>query len=138
MGAEENIQTVKDIYAAFDRGDINAILDRLAEDVVWDHNSTARHAVPFYTTCRGRDAVRRTFFGPIAEATEVTRFERHDFVGSGDVVVVRYSYDGVAKRTGRSYASVRGVHWWTFAPDGKVVSYQGLDDTAPVVEAWRG
>ena len=137
MGAEENIQTVKDIYAAFGRGDIHAILDRLADDVVWDHNSAARHTVPYYTTCRGRDNVMRTFFGPIAEATEVTRFEQHDFVGSGDVVVVRYSADVVAKRTGRGY-SFRGVHWWTFAPDGKVASYQGLDDTAPVVEAWRG
>ena len=137
MGADENIQTVKDIYAAFGRGDINVILARLADDVVWDHNSTARHDVPYYTTCRGRDDVRRTFFGPIAEATEVTRFEQHDFVGSGDVVVVRYSADVVAKRTGRSYL-VRGVHWWTFAPDGKVASYQGLDDTAPIVEAWRG
>ena len=137
MGVEENIQTVKDIYAAFSRGDINAILDRLADNVVWDHNSTVRHDVPYYTTCRGRDAVRRTFFGPIAEATEVTRFEQHDFVGSGDVVVVRYSSDGVAKRTGRSFTH-RGVHWWTFTPDGQVASYQGLDDTAPIVEAWRG
>ena len=40
-----NIETVKSIYEAFGRGDVPAILDKLADDVDWDYDQT--------TTCRG-------------------------------------------------------------------------------------
>ena len=36
-----NLESVQEIYAAFDRGDINAILDRLAAEVQWEARSRA-------------------------------------------------------------------------------------------------
>ncbi len=41
MRRQANVQTVKDLYAAFDRGDIEAILDPLVEEVNWGYDNVA-------------------------------------------------------------------------------------------------
>jgi ketosteroid isomerase-like protein len=35
VSTEDNVRTVEAIYAAFGRGDLGALLNTLAEDVVW-------------------------------------------------------------------------------------------------------
>jgi ketosteroid isomerase-like protein len=35
MSAEHNIQTAREIYEAFGRGDVEAILERVTDDVDW-------------------------------------------------------------------------------------------------------
>jgi ketosteroid isomerase-like protein len=34
-----NVETVKAIYDAFGRGEVDAVLDQLAEDVEWDRDA---------------------------------------------------------------------------------------------------
>jgi uncharacterized protein len=49
------IATVQEIYAAFGRGDVPAILDRLAEDVAWETTGTSVHEdVPWLLPRVGR------------------------------------------------------------------------------------
>ena len=52
----DNIRTVADIYAAFGRGDIPAILDRLAPDVVFDPDADGT-AAPWLARREGREGV---------------------------------------------------------------------------------
>ncbi len=136
MSSERNLQTAKDMYSAFDRGDIDTIISKLADDVDFDYNSAMSHNVPYYGTYKGPAAVRERFFGVIAETVDVPQFDRHDFVASDNKVAVTCSATITIKKSGRGY-SYRTMHFWTFTPDGKVASYRGYDDTAVVVEAWR-
>jgi uncharacterized protein len=42
MSAEDNLATVKGIYEAFGKGDVEAILDQLADDVDWAAEAKSR------------------------------------------------------------------------------------------------
>ncbi len=35
MGADANVKTIQAIYEAFGRGDVDAVLDRLTDDIDW-------------------------------------------------------------------------------------------------------
>jgi ketosteroid isomerase-like protein len=50
-----NLEVVQEIYEAFGRGDVPAILDHLADDVGWDLDAPG-YGVPIFEpgTCRGR------------------------------------------------------------------------------------
>ena len=136
MSTEENVQTAKDIYAAFDRGDVDTIINSLADDVDWGHESAVSNDVPWYGICKGAAAVRDEFFGSVAAEFTVDIFERKDFVASGNHVCVTYRLGGTFKKHGKRL-DLNGMHFWTFDGSGKVSFYRGYDDTAAVLEAWR-
>ena len=129
MSTQENIQTVKDIYAAFDRGDIDVIINSLADDVDWGHESAVSNDVPWYGIYKGPAAVRARFFGSIAAEVTIDLFERKDFVASGNHVCVTYRTGGTFKKHGK-LLDFNGMHFWTFNDSGKVSFYRGYDDTA--------
>ncbi|HTQ89406.1 MAG TPA: hypothetical protein VMK84_07915 [Streptosporangiaceae bacterium] len=47
MSAEQNIQTARQMYQAFGSGDVQAILDRVADDVDWSTDAAIASA-PWY------------------------------------------------------------------------------------------
>ena len=94
MQEAQNIQLVKDAYAAFGRGDVQGILDRLADGVVWRGVYGAASHVPTAGERRGKDQVR-TFFQQVAENFHFSRFEPREFVASGDKVVALGEYAAV-------------------------------------------
>ena len=47
LGAEQNIETVKAMYDAFGRGDVQAILERVTDDVDWSTDAAIESA-PWY------------------------------------------------------------------------------------------
>jgi len=74
MSAEENVQTAKDGYAAFGRGDLPGILELLTDDIEWV-NPGPPDVIPGAGTHRGKDAVAG-FFGTLAQSTDFQAFER--------------------------------------------------------------
>ena len=54
------IETVQQIYAAFGRGDVPAILAHLADDVEWEY-ATAPNPIPWLQPLRGRGQVPKFF-----------------------------------------------------------------------------
>jgi uncharacterized protein len=66
-----NIETIQQIYEAFGRGDIAAILEKLAEDVSWEEWSTGNSAqeqdVPYMRPRSGREAGRGCTEGMLTE-----------------------------------------------------------------------
>ena len=135
MGTQENIQAVKDLYAAFDRGDIDAIINVLAEDVDWGWESVAGE-VPWLGVVKGRPAVR-DFFDVLAKEPDIPVFERNEFIGSGNLVAVTYRVEMTVKATGKKIAE-EAMHLWTRDQQGKISSYRGFADTAAHLAAWRG
>jgi ketosteroid isomerase-like protein len=62
MQEAQNTKVAQEAYAAFGRGDVQSILDRLADDVIWKPVYGAAAYVPTSGERRGKPAVA-TFFG---------------------------------------------------------------------------
>jgi ketosteroid isomerase-like protein len=129
--------TVAAVYAAFGRGDVPAVLERLAVDVAWDDwpdNFAQRAGAPHLVARRGRAEVAG-FFGVLGSWT-VLDFAVLDVIGTGRQVVaeVRASF---ALPGGGRFADEE-LHLWTFGEDGLVVRFRHYCDTAKHIAAGQG
>ena len=128
--------TVQDLYAAFGRGDIPAILERLADDVRWEHwpdgSGAQRHGVPWLAERTGPREVGE-FFTSLA-ALEFHRFEAVAFLEGARTVAAVVAIDVTVKATGERIRDEE-IHLWTFGPDGRVVAFRHYVDPAKHVEA---
>ncbi len=131
MSAEENVQTAKEGYAAFGRGDVAAILELLTDDIEWIEPGPP-DLLPAAGTYRGKQEVPR-FFAGLGESLEIHKFEPHEFIAQGDHVVVLISTEATAKSTGRRI-NQHVAHVWTFK-GGKVARFEAFSDTAARVAA---
>src|SRR5438067_10644122 len=85
MSEQENERIVREMYAAFGRGDIPGVLDRLADDIEWRIAGPAE--LPYAGLHRGRDEVA-TFFEQFGQAAAFGVFEPQEYFSRGDKVVV--------------------------------------------------
>jgi uncharacterized protein len=130
-----NLATVQGIYAAFGRGDVPAILESLAEDVVWEYGPTSTD-VPWLQPRRGRAEVV-TFFEALA-AVDFARLEATTFLESGSTVVVLLQLEATVRATGRTLIEEDEVHIWHFDAAGKVSRFRHRIDTLQHQLAYHG
>ncbi|MGH7494720.1 MAG: nuclear transport factor 2 family protein [bacterium] len=130
MSAQENIQKVQQIYAAFGKGDLPGLLDGLADNVDWQVLGPS--IIPQSGPHRGRKEVEK-FFAKVAESYDIQKFELREFIAQDDKVVVLGYYAGVVKKTGKNYEAE-----WAMAftlREGKVVKFREYANTAALVAA---
>ena len=124
------VELVKRSYEAFARGDLDAVMADMHDEIEWHQAQGLPHG-GFY---RGRDDVRRSIFDPLEdEWWEEFSATPDEFLDAGTEVVVLGRYRGVAKGTGREL-DVPFVHVWTVA-HGKAVRFRQFLDTAGWVAA---
>ena len=133
VSARENTAIVQQAYAAFASGDIKTLVGLTSKDVDWEAVVGAGPAVPTRGARRGQDAVT-TFFGQLAESVDFKRFEPREFIADKDKVVTLGYYEGVSKKTGRTFAS----DWvMVFTLDGgKVVKFREYADMSSINAAF--
>lgn len=132
MSEQENVQIVQDLYAAFGRGDMPAILELLAEDVDW-HFVGKPTDVPF-AGCRKGHQEMIEFFSIVAQNCDVYEFGPHEVLSFDDrVISLGHERVGV-KSTGRIFET-DWVHLFT-VEDGKIVRLQEFYDTATMAAAF--
>jgi ketosteroid isomerase-like protein len=124
------IQKVKEIYAAFGRGDAPAILAELADDVSWEFETPAE--ISWGGARRGPAEVAGFFVG-IANEHANPKLEMTEFVSSGDAVAAFGRYQATVRATGKRVDTPVG-HYFQFR-DRKVARYIGLVNSAAFVEA---
>jgi uncharacterized protein len=124
MSADTNIKTIAQVYEAFGRGDVTAILDAVTDDVDWAAEASST-AVPWYGVRAGRDAVAQ-FFADFGSAMEVEEFTPVSFAGNETDVLTVVRFRARSRRTGKSAAM--DLHH--FFRDGKIAYYRGTEDTA--------
>ena len=129
MSVKENVQIVKDAFAAFGRGDIQGLLAFLAEDIEWI--SPGGTLPPGGTYC-GTAAVAG-FFQNLSTALEFSSFEPREFVAEGDRVLVVGFDSWRAKATNRTFEG----HWVMVftVRNGKVTNVREYVDTLGVAQA---
>jgi uncharacterized protein len=130
----ENTKLVKDAYAAFQRGDIQAVLATLSDDVEWQAVIGTEGVVPTSGLRRGRAGVGE-FFQQLSTSTTFEAFEPREFIAQGDQVAVIGRYKGKALPTGKLYDS-EWVMVFTVR-NGKVVRFREFADSRQLVAAFQ-
>jgi ketosteroid isomerase-like protein len=123
--ATDHLDAVARLYAAYGRGDIEAVLAELADDVDWAAEASST-SVPWYGTHRGKEQVPG-FFEQIAANVDVTEFEIVGLTANATDVVATIHWSYRVRATGRM-ATMYMQHWWRFA-DGRIASFRGSEDT---------
>jgi ketosteroid isomerase-like protein len=133
MSKDTNIRLIQELYGAFGRGDVAAILEQLSDDVQWGVNSRSRAAesVAWHEHLRGKGNVPK-FFAALAANAEFTRFEPQAFVATDDHVYCTVAWDAIYKPTGKKFSQLV-LHRFTFER-GRIVEWIGTEDTALTVE----
>jgi ketosteroid isomerase-like protein len=123
MSIADNKQVVLDFFAAGERGDIEACLALLADDVSWTNIGTT----DFSGTYAGKEAVVDDLIGPLfAQLRDGISSTIENLVAQGDVVVVQSSgkartLDGVPYDN--SYCQVMRIR------EGRICSVKEYFDT---------
>ena len=131
MSAEDNIKVIRGVYEAFGRGDVEAIVATLSDDVDWAAEASST-AAPWWGVRRGKEAVGQ-FFQDFGSTMEVTDFTPISFAGNDTDVLTMVRFSATARATGKS-ASMHLHHLFRFT-DGKISYYRGTEDTLATVDA---
>jgi ketosteroid isomerase-like protein len=132
MSEADNTKVVQDAYAAFGRGDVQSILDRLDDGIVWQGVYGAASNVPMAGERRGKPAVAE-FFKLVATHVNFTRFEPKEFVATGDKVVTLGHY--TAKTSANKEFDSDFAMVFTMR-NGKVTKFQEFLNTAALNAAF--
>jgi ketosteroid isomerase-like protein len=122
---ETHLAAIQGLYAAYARGDMDAVLAELADNVDWAAEA-ASTSVPWYGPYHGKSDVPR-FFQAILSTVDISEFEILGLASNDTDVVATIHWTYTVKATGKR-ASMYMQHWWRFADD-KVVLFRGSEDT---------
>jgi len=123
----DNVSLMKDLYAAFDRGDIPSVLGAMGAGIRW-HQAEGNPYMPSGEAWVGPDAVLNNLFMRLGTEWDGFAVHPRSFHGAADSVIVEARYSGTYKPTGKSM-DVQVCHVWDIK-DGKVTRFQQYLDTA--------
>ena len=133
---QKNVELIKQHFAMFGQGNVQAALEMLSENVDFE-SPVSRNAPPEISWARprrGREQVI-SFFRELLEKVELERMELGQFTVQGDRVVVEGRNRGMVRATGCTYE-----HDWimVFTIRGDtIVRQRHYYDTADVAVAFR-
>ncbi|WP_417657420.1 nuclear transport factor 2 family protein [Pseudidiomarina aestuarii] len=119
-----NLELAQNVYKAFAKGDIPAVLAGFAEDIRW----VEAEGGPYGGIFIGPEAVLDNVFMKLGGEWDGFAAIPSEFVSEGATVIALGEYSGTYKATGKSFKAPF-AHVWKFK-DGKVTSFQQYTDTA--------
>ena len=126
------IEKIKDIYAAFGRGDIATILGSLTEDVSWEFEAPDELS---WSGIRHTPQEAAGFFAGLAAEHADPNLEMSEFFSSSDAVAAFGRYQATVKATGIR-VDTPVAHYFRFR-DGKIARYINVINSGAFVEAGR-
>ena len=126
-----NVDTLKQGYEAFGRGDLDGATENFSDDIRWENPEAPQ--VPNSGATTGKEEVKKLFMS-LGEHWSSFEITPDEFIDGGDTVVVLSHSVATGKETGKS-VKVPFVHVWRFDGDGKATEVQALTDTAMAADA---
>ena len=123
--SQQNVDTIRNLYAAFAKGDVPTVLGALAPDMEWreaDHFLYA-DGNPYV----GPNAILNGVFMRLATEWNGFAATPQQFHDAGDVVIATGRYTGSHKATGKAL-DAQFAHFWTLK-DGRATHFQQYTDT---------
>jgi uncharacterized protein len=125
-----NIDTLRQGYEAYGRGDLDAALENWHDDARWENPNASQ--LPNPGEHQGKDEIRR-ILSETPQHWESFSVTPDEFIEDGDTAVVLGHQEAKAKESGNE-VKFPFVHVYRFR-DGKVERIQLLFDTAVAAEA---
>ena len=132
-----NLMTVKEIYDAFGRGDIPAILGKIAPGCrweSWENNRAQREGVPTLQPRTGPEGVAQ-FFAAVGEL-DISDFRVLDILPGDRQVAVEVVIEYTTPAGGR--LRDEEVHLWALDDSQRVTRLRHYVDTAKHIAAYAG
>ena len=133
--AVSNEQTVLDVYAAFQRGDVAAITALVADDVDWRNDGVESRECPWNGNFSGK-ANLPGFFKAVGDSLDISVFDVRQTASAEKVVAVNLRIESTVRKNGRALKN-DAVHVWNFNDNGQITRYRHFNDTAAELAAWR-
>jgi ketosteroid isomerase-like protein len=132
LSEQQNLDVVRGLYAAFGRGDFEAIVEVLDPQVSW--RTPGAPDLPTAGLRQGIPAVRE-FFGLLMNTLDIAEFQPEDFLAAGNTVVVLGTSREGPKGNGR-LVNFRWVHVFKFR-NGRIVQFEEPADVSELVAEFR-
>jgi ketosteroid isomerase-like protein len=132
MSESRSLDVVRNVYAAFGRGDLEAIISQLDPNVTW--LTPGPPDMPTAGQRRGHAGVRE-FFNALLTTLEIDDFEPKDFLAQGERVVVLGTSREGPRAAGKLF-DFSWVHIFTVR-DGRIVAFEERADVSMIVDAHR-
>jgi ketosteroid isomerase-like protein len=132
-----NAAIIGDIYAAFGRGDVPTILDKIAPDCHWESWASNRAQLQGVPTLQSRTgpAGVAAFFATVGEL-QLHDFQVLDILAGERQVAVEVVIEFSTPAGGR--ARDEELHLWTLNEQRQVTRLRHYVDTAKHIAAWAG
>jgi ketosteroid isomerase-like protein len=124
-----NIDSIKQVYQAFAKGDVPTVLGALSPEIDW----TEAEGFPYAGTYHGPRAVLEGVFMRLGSEWNGFAAIADEFIDGGDTIVVLGKYSGTYKKTGKSFQA-NFAHVWKMQ-DGKAIRFIQHVDTLLVHRA---
>jgi len=135
----KNIEIISELYGEFSKGDIPAVLNKLADNVEWEvcniETDTQKAGVPWLQPRRGKDGAAGFF--EIVGKFDFKKFDVLSMTESENQVaaVLRIAAEVTP---GGGFFDSEEVHMWTFNDEGKIIRYRHYMDGSSHIAAARG
>jgi uncharacterized protein len=128
---QDNVRLVRNLYAAFERGDVDSVVALMDDKVVWSIPGPA--SIPFAGRFEGKQGVRK-FFDAAVATLDVGEQKVTGFIIQGSKVGALGYERMIVKATGKGYRS-NWFHLYTLR-NGKIVQFEEFVDTAAQAAAF--
>jgi ketosteroid isomerase-like protein len=128
---QENVNTIRQMYEAFAKGDVPTIIAALDPQVEWweAENFIYADRNPYI----GPQSVLEGVFMRIAQEWDGFAVSPKELLDAGETVIGHGYYSGTYKKNGKQIRA-QFAHFFTFR-DGRVVKFQQYTDTAQFLQA---
>jgi uncharacterized protein len=129
--SQSNTAVIQNVYAAFNRGDIQTVLANVESNAEWVNYGPS--SVPYFGNFTGRIT---DFFQAIGQSTSKGNVAVDRYIEAGDIVITEARWTATVKDTG-AQIDAPIAHVFTLR-GGKISSWRGYSDSAAVVTAHTG
>lgn len=124
---------VNQLYDAFNRGDVNTILNTLSNDCIWE--VMGQPEIPFAGIYHGRDDIKE-FFGKLMDSLEMSEFTAEHILENGNLVIATGHFTAMARKTNKRFSTIWSMTY-EFNDDEQIVHFRDCFDTLTCARAMR-
>ena len=123
--SRQDVALIRNLYEAFAKGDVPAVLAAMSPDIVW--NEAENYPYADGNPYRGPEAILAGVFARIGSEWDGFAAVPEEYIDGGDTIVVLGRYRGTYRASGRSM-DAQMVHVWRLA-DGRITRFDQRVDT---------
>lgn len=124
-------QKVNQMYEAFNRGDVNAILNNLSNDCIWE--VVGQPDVPFSGIYHGREDIK-TFFSKLDNTLDFSEFTVEHILENGNVVIASGHFNAMVRQSKKPFSSIWAMIY-EFNEEEQCVHFRDCWDTLACMRA---